>query len=222
MSGLLVVLSSPSGGGKTTIARRLVAQRDDVAFSVSATTRPRRGAERDGVDYQFLTPDAFARREAAGKFLETATYRGHRYGTLASEVNRIRDAGQHALLDIEVDGARQVRQRFPDSVHVFVLPPSAAALRARLSARDTEDPSGVVGRLIKAVEEVEAASEYDYVVINDDVDRAVEQIGAILDGETHRVTRVTHLADMIETFRRDVAREAAALRDRVGQQEQNS
>src|SRR5690606_23047685 len=119
---LVLVLSSPSGGGKSTIAKRILAARQDTGYSVSATTRAPRGDERDGVAYHFLTPDAFAERVEQGAFVEHAVYGGQRYGTLEDEVRRVMQGGQHVLLDIEVEGARHVRERFPDAVLVFVVP----------------------------------------------------------------------------------------------------
>jgi guanylate kinase len=134
----LLVLSSPSGGGKTTIAKSLLRARDDLGYSVSATTRPKREGERDGVDYHFVARDEFRRRVDAGEFLEWATYAGNQYGTLRSEIDRIFGRGRTAVLDVEIEGARQIRATFPNSLHVFVLPPSADVLVGRLAGRNTE------------------------------------------------------------------------------------
>ena len=190
-----------------------------MAFSVSATTRPMRPGEHDGVDYYFLSREEFERRRDAGEFLETASYEGNLYGTLMSEIRAIVGAGRHALLDIEIEGGRQVRQRMPEAILVFILPPSATVLTARLMARDTDDPHVVVGRLSTAAQEVEAASEYDYVVLNDKLEHAVEQVAAIVEAEMHRVGRHDGLTEMIETFRRDLAAEVAGLRQRAGNKE---
>ena len=171
MRPFLLVLSSPSGGGKTTIAQALLAARADVGYSVSATTRAPRPGEQDGRDYHFLTADEFERRVEAGEFLEHATYGGNRYGTLRSEVERVLEGGRHVVLDIEVDGARQVRARMPDAVRVFVLPPSAEVLVERLRSRDTESAEARRLRLSLAAEELRAASEYDYVVVNEELRR---------------------------------------------------
>lgn len=210
MRPFLLVLSSPSGGGKSTIARHLLDARDDVGYSVSATTRPPRPGEVDGVAYHFLSEAEFARREAAGEFAETAPYGGARYGTLRAEVERVLAAGRHVVLDIEVEGARQVRRAFPDAVLVFVVPPSAAALLARLRARGTEGAAALARRLAHAADEVSAAVEYDYLVVNDDLVRAVAQVAAILDAESCRVSRQDDLAAVMAGLRDGLHRAAPA------------
>ncbi|HLB55434.1 MAG TPA: guanylate kinase [Gemmatimonadales bacterium] len=199
------MISSPSGGGKSTLARHLLEAREDVTYSVSATTRSRRSAEVDGHHYHFLEEAEFQRRVDAGEFVEWAEYGGHRYGTLRSEVERGLAAGRYVVLDVDVAGARQVRQRFPDSVHVFVLPPSAAVLVQRLRNRATEDHDGIDQRMVIAEGELQAAAEYDYVVVNDDFVEAVAHVAAILDVEVHRVRRLTNLAQVIQNLRRDLA-----------------
>jgi len=205
----LLVLSSPSGAGMTSIARRLLETRPDLAYSVSATTRPKRPAETDGRDYHFLTPEEFERRVSAGAFLEHASYGGNRYGTLRSEVGAIFRRGKHALLDIEIAGARQLRATFEDAVHVFVLPPSGDELVRRLEGRNTEDPAAVRRRLDHAAEELAAVGEYGYAVVNDDLARAVNQISAILDAEGQRIGRQAELTDFVAALRRQVLAEAA-------------
>jgi len=201
----LLVLSAPSGGGKSSIARNLLQGRDDLGYSVSATTRPIREGEREGVDYYFLKRDEFLRRREAGEFLESATYGGHLYGTLRSEIDRIFAAGRHAVLDIEIEGARQIRDSFPNSLHLFVLPPSAEVLVGRLKGRNTEPPEAVRERIARAVEELDAVAEYDYVVVNQDLVIAVAQVAAILDAEARRVSRQSDLPQVIARLRRDVA-----------------
>jgi guanylate kinase len=200
----LLVLSSPSGGGKSSIARNLLQGRDDLGYSVSATTRPMREGEREGVDYHFITREQFLRRKQAGEFLESATYGGHLYGTLRSEVERIFARGRHAVLDIEIEGARQIRASFPNSLHLFVLPPSAEVLIGRLRGRNTEPPELVRERVTRAAEELDAVVEYDYVVVNQDLVIAVAQVAAILDAEARRVSRQDDLPQVIARLRRDV------------------
>ena len=199
------MLSSPSGGGKSTIARHLLEAREDVTYSVSATTRPMRPGEEDGRHYHYLSRPEFERRVAAKDFVEWAEYGGYLYGTLAAEVERGLAQGHHIVLDIDVEGARQVRKRYPDSVHVFVLPPSAGVLVQRLRGRNTEDLAAVERRLGIAAGELLAAQEYDYVVVNDDFVEAVAHVAAILDVEVRRVRRLTNLGQVIENLRRDLA-----------------
>lgn len=211
MRPFLLVLSSPSGGGKTTIAKMLLQGREDIAYSVSATTRSMRGLERDGVDYHFLSAAEFRRMDAAGELLESATYAGHRYGTLRREIERIFAAGKNAVLDIEVEGARQIRARFPNSILVFVLPPSAGALTQRLTGRRTEDRGQLQMRLEHAIDELRAVGEYDFAISNDDLIAAVEQVAAILDAEARRVARQDTLPEFIDQLARDLRAEMDRL-----------
>ena len=204
MKPFLLVLSAPSGGGKSSIARNLLQGRDDLGYSVSATTRPLREGEREGVDYYFLTREEFLRRREAGEFLESATYGGHLYGTLRSEIDRIFAAGRHAVLDIEIEGARQLRSSFPNSLHLFVLPPSAEVLIGRLRGRNTEPREVVRQRITRAAEELDAVAEYDYAVVNQDLVIAVAQVAAILDAEARRVSRQDDLPQFIARLRQDV------------------
>lgn len=206
------MLSSPSGGGKSTISRHLLEAREDVTYSVSATTRAVRPGERHQVDYHFLSRAEFERQRDAGEFVEWAEYGGNLYGTLRAEVERGLAAGKHVVMDIEVAGARQIRERFPDSVHVFVLPPSGAELVERLQRRNTEAMTAVDRRLEIASEELHAALEYEYVVVNDDMVEAVSQVAAILDVETRRVHRLTNLDRVIDDLRRDLAGQQQRLR----------
>ncbi len=207
----LLVLSSPSGGGKTTIARQLLMARDDLGYSVSATTRARRTNEVDGADYHFLTRDEFLRREAAGEFLETATYGGELYGTLRAEIDRLFAAGKTVVLDIEIKGARQIRARVPDAVEVFVLPPSAAVLVSRLTGRATESATSLRERVLRAADELAAVSEYHYVVVNEDLYAAVAQVAAILEAESRRVSRQVGLNELVERLCRDVIDETTKI-----------
>jgi len=216
-----LVLSAPSGGGKTTIAKMLLQGRDDLGYSVSATTRPKRPGERDGVDYHFLSREEFVSRRERGEFLEWATYGGELYGTLKSEIERIFSLGRHAVLDVEIEGARQIRRNFPNSLLLFVLPPSAQALVERLVGRNTEDPALVRERITRAADELAAVAEYDYAILNEDLVVAVSQVAAILEAESWRVSRQDTLPGFIEQLRGDVGKAAEKIgkRSRVASHE---
>jgi guanylate kinase len=184
-----IILSSPSGGGKTTIAQKLLATRSDLGYSVSATTRPPREGEANGRDYHFRSLKDFKRGQAAGEFAESAEVHGHLYGTLRAEVDRVLTSGRHVIMDIDVQGTRQFVAAFPDSVLIFILPPSAEALIARLEGRKTEDPKTLIRRFRSAKDELKAIDLYQYVVVNDEVDSAVAAISAIIDAEKSKRTR---------------------------------
>jgi len=207
----LLVLSSPSGGGKTTIAKSLLRARDDLGYSVSATTRARREGEHEGADYYFLSREEFLRRVEAGGLPEWATYAGNLYGTLRSEIDRIFARGRTAVLDVEIEGARQIRASFPNSLHLFVLPPSADDLVDRLAGRNTEPPGVIRERITRAADELAAVAEYDYAIFNEDLVLAVAQVAAILDAEARRVERQEGLSAFIEKLRRDVIAAASRL-----------
>lgn len=188
-----LVLSAPSGAGKTTIARLLLDRRNDVGYSVSCTTRSPRPGEVDGVDYHFLTREAFDAAVERGEFAEWAEVHGRMYGTLVREVKAVMDRGQHVMLDIDVQGARQVVQRFLDAVTIFVVPPSAEALVARLAGRNTETTEMLALRLQNAVRELEEAGRYQHVVVNDNLEDAVARVNAIIDEETVKRERLPAL-----------------------------
>jgi guanylate kinase len=212
MTPFLLILSSPSGAGKTTITKALLAARDDLGFSVSATTRAPRPGEQDGVDYHFLSTGEFERQRAAGAFLEWAEYGGHLYGTLASEVNQTQAQGRHVILDIEVQGARQVRERRSDVVSIFVLPPSVDELVNRLGGRGTDQPKDLEERLLRAVDELDEAQHYDYLVVNDDRTQAVAEVAAIIDAECRRTSRQRPLLETVQELRRELSE---FVRDRL-------
>ena len=177
------VITGPSGVGKGTLIRGLMERIPALQLSVSATTRAPRPGERDGVDYHFLSREEFERRVEAGEFVEHADYAGRRYGTPRTELERRVRAGVPVVLEIEVQGARQVRTAVPDAVQVFIAPPSLEALRARLSARGTDDPDEVERRLRVAEDELQARREFRHVVVNDRLEDALEQLTAIVAAE---------------------------------------
>jgi guanylate kinase len=184
-----IILASPSGGGKTTIAHQLLATRNDVGYSVSCTTRRPRPGETEGKDYYFLSKERFRERIEAGEFAESATVHGELYGTLRSEVERVLASGRNVIMDIDVQGTRQFIKAFPDSILVFILPPSADAMIERLEARGTEDVAALVRRFRSAKEELKAIDLYQYVVVNDDLDSAVRAVSSIIDGHGDRFRR---------------------------------
>jgi guanylate kinase len=177
---MVFVITGPSGVGKGTLIRGLLERVPELELSVSATTRPPRPGEVDGVDYHFLTPAQFQERVAAGDFVEHATYSGNMYGTLRSELERRTAAGVGVVLEIEVQGARQVRAAMPDAVAVFIAPPSLDALRVRLVGRGTDSPEQVDERLRTAERELEARSEFAHVVVNDRLEHATDQLEGIV------------------------------------------
>jgi len=187
--GQLLVLSAPSGAGKTTLARRFLAAHEDAVFSVSATTRAPRGAERDGVDYHFVTPERFAELVAAGALAEWAEVFGRRYGTLRSTVEASLARGQVALFDIDVQGGEQVKAAFPrEAATIFILPPDATELARRLRGRSTDSEEVIARRLEEAHAEVRRGlARYDYLVINDDLEAALARIEAIAASERARL-----------------------------------
>jgi guanylate kinase len=177
------VITGPSGVGKGTLIGRLLERIPDLALSVSATTRTPRNGEVDGRDYHFLSPDEFERRVASGQFLEQATYGGHRYGTLRSEVGRRLAQDRSVVLEIELQGARQVRDAMADAVLVFIAPPDREALRDRLEARGTDSDEAIEERLRTAELELAAQPEFEHVVVNDEIERAAAELEHIVRTE---------------------------------------
>ncbi len=197
----VIILSSPSGGGKNTIAKALLAARDDVAYSVSATTRAPRRRERDGIDYHFVTRAEFENQRDKGDMIEWAEYSGHLYGTLRSEIDHVLATGQHVLLDVEVEGARQLTERRSDVVSIFILPPSAQALVGRLGGRKSDSAEQVVGRIRRAIDEFDQVRHYDHVVVNDDLDVCVAEVSAIMDNDTTSLRTVDNLEERLTDLR---------------------
>lgn len=197
---MLFVVTGPSGSGKSTLIRRLLASTPGLRFSVSHTTRPRRGTEREGREYRFVSRRAFERLAAAGRFLEWAVVHGHLYGTARDEVSRGRG---DVVLDIDVQGARQVRAALDPGkvVFVFVAPPSAAELRRRIERRGENDPGTIARRMAAAVEEMRAFEEFDYAVLNRDLDTAAAELGAVVVAARCRTSvRKRRLAAVVRSF----------------------
>lgn len=189
-----VVLAAPSGAGKTTLARMLVERRPDIVFSISATTRAPRPGEHDGRDYHFVDDETFDRMIERNDLAEWAVVHGRRYGTPRREITSAIENGRTVLLDIDVQGARQVRKLFSDALMIFVLPPSPEELARRLSGRASEDPVERRRRLANARTELEAVPEFEYVVVNDDLERAYAAVDAIVQAEWLRAARSPALA----------------------------
>ena len=193
--GLLVIFSGPSGSGKGTVLRSLLSGRGDITVSISATTRAPRPGERDGVDYFFRTQEDFERMIREEQLLEYARYSGNYYGTPASFIRSQRDQGRHVLLEIEVQGALQVMERCPDAVSVFLVPPSMQELEDRLRGRGTETEDAIRRRLEAAHLEISQMGRYQYVVVNDQVEKAAEDLSSILRAETRRFDRMKQIRE---------------------------
>ena len=202
--GFALVIAAPSGAGKTTLARALVDRHEDIEFSVSATTRNKRDYETGSRDYHFVSDEEFMRMQEAGELLEWATVHGKRYGTPRKEVESRLKAGRVVVLDIDVKGAGQVRQALPDAVMVFVLPPSADALRQRLASRATEPPEERRVRLETARQELRAAGLFDYIIVNDDFETALGQLEAIVTAERAKVRRTANLEQRIAALEQEL------------------
>jgi len=188
--GILFVISAPSGAGKTSICREILKKLPNLHQSISYTTRARRSVEQDGVDYHFVTMRAFREMVNAGAFLEWAEVHGNCYGTARSSLEQATAAGADILLDIDFQGAEQLRSSGLDGVFIFILPPDMTELRKRLDTRNTDDDQVIERRMKNAVDEIAEAVKFDYLVVNDVLEQAVERIGAIMKAETARTKRV--------------------------------
>jgi guanylate kinase len=201
-----LVLAAPSGTGKTTLARALVQRSEGYCFSLSATTRAPRQGERDGVDYHFVARERFDEMVAAGELAEWAEVHGEAYGTPRSELEKAVEGGEQVVLDIDVQGARQIRRSVPGALLVFVLPPSVRALVGRLTGRGTESGAQVARRLRTALEELRAVPEFDHVVVNDDLEKCLAEIRGIVRAESRRTARARALEKDVEAMRSEIAR----------------
>ena len=207
MSPFPVILSAPSGGGKTTIAHELLRQRRDLGYSVSCTTRAAREGEKDGEDYYFLTRDDFAAAQGRGEFAESAEVHGNMYGTLRREVDRVIASGRHVVMDIDVQGTWQFVEVYPQSVLIFVLPPDAGVMLGRLTARGTESADSLTRRLRSAVAELRSVDIYGYLVVNDDLGDAVRAISGIIDAEEFRLEHVSGYRERVGALVADLESE---------------
>jgi guanylate kinase len=199
--GMMLVLSSPSGAGKTTLARRLLARDSTIEMSVSVTTRNRRPGEVEGVDYRFTTLEDFAARVQRGEFLEHATVFGNAYGTPRAPVDAVLGTGRDVLFDIDWQGTQQLKEKArEDVVSIFILPPSRITLEQRLSSRGQDSAETVARRMAQANSEISHWAEYDYVVVNDDLDLAEKRIVTIVEAERYRRTRQTGLSGFVRTL----------------------
>jgi guanylate kinase len=208
MTAFPIILSAPSGAGKTTIAKALLSKRQDLGYSVSCTTREPRGGEIPGQDYYFLTRTEFLGKRERGEFAESAEVHGNLYGTLRSEVLKVLGTGKHVLMDIDVQGASTFTKFFPQAVTIFILPPSADVLFERLQKRQTESTQQLANRLQSALQELQSVDEYEYVVLNDDLDEAIGRIGSIIDAEVLSREKVsglrTQVALLIDHLEREI------------------
>ena len=187
MMGKLYVISAPSGAGKTTINRRLLEKRLDLSYSISYTTRTPRPGEQDGRDYFFVTPDQFSTMIQDGAFLEWAEVFDHYYGTGRAWVEKKLSEGRDILADVDIEGARQIKANFPEAVLLFIVPPSLAELRRRLMARHTETEEQLHERLNRASLEIKTSNRYDYLIINDDLELAVDDLVSIMRAEAMKM-----------------------------------
>ena len=195
--GKLIVISGPSGAGKSTVAFKAMEERGDLCFSTSVTTRKPRPGEVDGREYFFIDRERFDEMVERDELLEHAEYVTNCYGTPRSYVEEKLEAGMNVLLDIEIQGARQIRDKMPEAVKIFMIPPTLEELRRRLEGRGTESAEVIEGRLTRARQEYEEADFYDYIIVNDDIDRAAQELSAIITAEH---CRAADRMDYLKTY----------------------
>ncbi len=195
--GTLFIVSGPSGSGKDTVLGRLLAAHPEIQLSISSITRPMRQGEVEGEKYHFITREAFEQMLRENALLESNVYLGNYYGTPRAPVEAAIAAGRDMILEIDVNGAAKVRAQMPEAVSIFIMPPSLEVLEQRLSGRGTEDAETVRGRLKEAVGEIARAADYDYIVVNDDLDEAVESLTAVIVGQRAKIARQKYLIDEV-------------------------
>jgi len=188
--GIAVVISSPSGTGKTTICHNLIKKHHDFQYSISATTRPPRKNEKNGVDYYFMTTSEFHKTKKAGKFIESARYLDHWYGTPLEPLHNSIARGKVVLLDIDIQGGKSIKKQSPEVVAIFIVPPSLTELKKRLKIRRTENLEARNKRFDMAMKELKSWLKYDYIVVNDDLDTAVDEISMIINAERYKTNRL--------------------------------
>jgi len=208
-SGFIVVIAAPSGAGKTTICREIEKRRDDVVYSISATTREKRINEKDKIDYYFKTKDEFEEMIKKNQFIEWAIVHGNYYGTPKNSIKGLIEENKIVIMDIDVQGARSIRKEFPDSsVLIFIMPSDIKALKERLLNRKQDNMDTIKKRLHNAKEEIEKIEEFDYIVINNDLDKAIDDVDGIINSERLKIFRNEKL---IEKFKEDLKNEERIL-----------
>jgi guanylate kinase len=193
-----IVFSAPSGAGKTSVAKEIFTRLPYLRFAVSLTTRERRSGETDGADYRFVTEAEFDRARSAGELAEWAVVHGRLYGTPRAEIDRALEEGYHVLLDVDVQGGEALMKAYPDAVSIFLLPPSHAAMEARLRGRGTDAPAAIERRLDEALKELDSVEHYEYVIINRELDRTVEVFARIVHAEEHLRERKVNLPGWLD------------------------
>lgn len=198
--GFIVAITAPSGTGKTTVIRKLIERDSRLRYSVSATTRPRREAEVHGSDYFFISEHEFDEKLEKSLFAEWAEVHGYRYGTLKTQIEEILKQGGYVMMDVDVQGARNLREIYPDGIFIYLMPPSMKELKARLSRRGTEDEASFEQRLEDAVAEIKCLKSFDYLVINDELEKTVDEIAWIIRSERLKVERISDLTKKIRDY----------------------